>query len=308
MYAKTQTILCGLAAAVVGAMAGGKPPHILFIIADDLGYNDIEFNGSPQIPSPNIDAIFKSGVTLDSYHAQPVCSPSRASLLSARHSIHTGVYMPFTQGTSLHLNTSFTLLPQYLKACCNYSTHLSGKWHLGQNTLSTLPIHRGFDSHIGYWSGAEDHINHTTYGAYDFTDSSGSGVAPAAQYNGSFSAPIFAQRAVELIEAYGPGGAMAGSSQPLFLYLAFQDVHWPLQAPKAYLDRFANSTGGNAARQAVAAMAAFLDDAIGNVTAALSSAGIADDTLIVFISDNGGPQNSNEGSFRCCSPGQRRAP
>ncbi len=106
----------------------GAPPNIIFIVADDLGSNDISHHGSPQIPTPNIDAIFSAGVELSHYHAQPVCSPTRASMLSARHVIHTGIYMPFDGGvTAEHLDTSFTLLPRYLKRAANYSTHLVGK-------------------------------------------------------------------------------------------------------------------------------------------------------------------------------------
>ncbi len=78
---------------VAGCAAAATPPNIVFIVADDLGFNDISFHGSAQIPTPNIDAIFQAGVSLTSYFAQPVCSPTRASIMSARHVIHTGIYM-----------------------------------------------------------------------------------------------------------------------------------------------------------------------------------------------------------------------
>lgn len=221
-------------------------------------------------------------------------SPSRATFMTGRHAIHHGIYMPFTQGTGDHLSLNFTLLPAYLKTCCNYSTHLSGKWHLGQATIAQLPTSRGFDSHLGYLSGAEDHVTHvaaSSYGsAYDFVD--GQQVAP--QYNGTFGMYGFMQRATELISAYG---GPSPPQQPLFLYLAFQDVHWPLQAPQEYVDRFPlHVVGNNSARQMVCAMASFLDDAVGNVTAALKAAGIWDDTLVIAVSDNGGPENGNEGT------------
>jgi len=106
-------------------------PHIVFIIADDLGYNDVGYHGSPQIPTPHIDALAARGVRLESYYVQPVCSPSRSSFLSGRHVIHTGVYTPFTAATAQRLDTRYTLLPRYLQLCCNYSTHLIGKWHAG---------------------------------------------------------------------------------------------------------------------------------------------------------------------------------
>lgn len=126
-----------------------SPPHIIFIVSDDLGFNDVGFHGSTQIGTPNIDAIAKEGITLMNYHVQPVCSPSRASFMSGRHAIHTGIYMPFAPGTALRLNLSYTLLPSYLKRCCGYSTHMVGKWHLGQNVLASLPTGRGFDTFLG---------------------------------------------------------------------------------------------------------------------------------------------------------------
>ena len=89
--------MCAGLAALAVAPAYAAPPHIVFIIADDLGFNDISLHGSPQIPTPNIDALAADGVTLMNYHGQPVCSPSRGSILSGRHAIHTGIYMPFSQ-------------------------------------------------------------------------------------------------------------------------------------------------------------------------------------------------------------------
>lgn len=106
-----------------------KPPNIVFIVADDLGYSDISFQGGPQIPTPHIDALFRGGAALRGYRAQPVCSPTRASIMSGRHVVHTGIYMPFDGGvTNEALDARFTLLPRYLKRASNYSTHLVGKW------------------------------------------------------------------------------------------------------------------------------------------------------------------------------------
>lgn len=117
-------VLCPAAAAAAAA----RPPHIVFIVADDLGYNDVSVHGSPQIPTPAIDALARAGVLLANYHVQPVCSPSRASFLSGRHVIHTGVYTPWESNTNDHLNLSYSLLPSFLKACCNYTTVQVGKW------------------------------------------------------------------------------------------------------------------------------------------------------------------------------------
>lgn len=262
-----------------------KAPNILFIMADDLGWNDISLHGSSQIPTPNIDALAAGGIQLDSYYANPDCSPARSSLLTGRHAIHTGVFKAYNYRTrNGHLNTSYTLLPAYLKSCCNYSTHIIGKWHLGLSTIETLPTSRGFDTHFGYWLGVEDHIRHRTYGAYDYNDQ----LRIATELNGTWSTPTFTSKAIEIFET------AKTSDQPFFLYLSFQDVHWPVQAPDSFIEQFANSTGGDRIRQRVCAMAAHLDEAVGNVTAALRSAGLEEDTLIVFSSDNGGPTNKDE--------------
>ena len=266
--------------------AAPRPPNIVFIVADDLGFSDLSIQGSPQIPTPNVDAIFRGGATLRGYRAQPVCSPTRASMLSGRHVIHTGIYMPFDGGvTNEALDPRFTLLPRYLARAANYSTALIGKYHIGANTRNATPVGRGFDSAYGYWSGAEDYETHSvTAGGrsvYDMQDDLAADVAA----NGTFSTALFAARAEALIAAQGAAGADA---RPLFLWLAFQNVHWPLEAPAEYVARFANATGGNHGRALVCAMAAYLDDAVGNVTRAIAAAGLDERTVVVFVSDNGG--------------------
>ena len=105
------------------AAAAATPPHIVFILSDDLGWNDVSFHGSEQIGTPNIDAIATEGTPLYNYHIQPVCSPTRSTILSGRHVIHTGLYMPFAQGTNLRLSLNYTLLPAFLKKI-GYSTHM----------------------------------------------------------------------------------------------------------------------------------------------------------------------------------------
>jgi arylsulfatase A-like enzyme len=120
------------------ARGTGAARSIVFIVADDLGFNDVSFHGSTQIPTPALDELAGTGLVLDNYHAQPVCSPTRASILSGRHAIHHGIYMPFGQGSALRLNLSYTLLPRYLQRH-GYATHAVGKWHLGQNELAALP-------------------------------------------------------------------------------------------------------------------------------------------------------------------------
>lgn len=123
---------------LVGSVTAA-PPHITFFLVDDLGWNDVSMHGSKQIPTPNIDGLASSGIRLNNYYVNPVCSPTRASLMSGRSIIHHGIYTPYGQGQlASGLNLSYTILPQHLKASC-------GKWHLGIKSPAYLDAvaHRG---------------------------------------------------------------------------------------------------------------------------------------------------------------------
>lgn len=136
---------CFSAAVSAPASAAHKKPNIVMIVSDDLGFNDVSFHGSPQVPTPNIDAISAEGVTLMDYHVQPVCSPTRATIMSGRHVIHTGIYMPFQQGTALRLHLNYTLLPAYLKQLGyqvirpSYARGLTRATHAYSPPLSRVP-------------------------------------------------------------------------------------------------------------------------------------------------------------------------
>jgi len=150
--------------------------------------------------------------------------------------------------------------------------------------VNCTPTGRGFETHLGYWCGAEDYTAHSVTAdrgtiVYDMQE----GLTPRADLNGSWSTEVFAARAVSIISAQAVLGAGA---PPLFLYLAFQNVHWPLEAPADLVARFANATGGNRGRGMVCAMAAFLDEAVGNVTRAIDA--LLPNTYVIFLSDNGG--------------------
>ena len=261
-------------------------PSIVMILADDLGFNDVSLHGSRQIPTPHIDALAASGLTLSGYRTMPVCSPTRASIMSGRHAIHHGIYMPFARGSPNRLGLNYTLLPQFLQRL-GYATLLAGKWHLGQNAAAALPINRGFDQSYGYWTGAEDHYTHQSPqhgGHYDFAD----GLRTCRSAAGHYGDDLFVARTIAFLDN------QTSSSAPFFVFLALQNVHWPLQAPARLLARFANTTGGDARRQAVAAMAAHVDESVGAVTGSLLRNGLLESTLLLFLSDNGGPTNGNE--------------
>ena len=274
-------------------------PDILFILADDLGFNDVSIHGHSQVETPNIDAIGKNGLHMLNYHVPPVCTPSRLATLTGRHMMHVGVYLPDGVDESREIRTDFKFLPEYLKSCCNYSTHMVGKWHVGFNKMSALPTARGFDDFHGIYNGAGDHWEHTFRGSFDYhseeKDDNGSvTITHLTELDGDFAGNIVTDQAVKLIEAHGPRDQR---ENPWFMLVAYQNPHWPLQAPIDYIDMYAGTTGGGTgyrARQLVLALTKHMDDAVGTIVQALKDNGAYDDTIIIFTSDHGGPTNMHE--------------
>ena len=279
------------AAALVAAWAAeplsksAKAPHVLFVVVDDLGFDDVGFRSGNEIHTPNIDAFAKSGLVLDQYYVQDVCSPSRSTFMTGRYAMHHSVvdWIPPASAYGLPLNE--TTLAQLFKRA-GYATHMSGKWHMGFYKWAMTPTFRGFDSFVGFYSGGEDYFTHESGGAYDFrrdpSPNCGEGCSQIAwQDQGSYSTTVFSEEAVRVVGAHDP------SRQPLFLYLAFQGVHSPAQVPPAYEQQYEESIT-DPKRRTFAGMLSAVDEGIGNVTKALAAKGMLEDTLIVFTTDNGG--------------------
>ncbi|XP_041378318.1 arylsulfatase B-like [Gigantopelta aegis] len=249
-------------------------PHIVFIIADDLGWNDIGFH-NPEIKSPNIDKLATEGLILNSSYVQPLCSPSRSAIMTGYYPFKMGlqhlVILPY-QPVCVPLN--ITLLPEALRDL-GYATHMVGKWHLGFCSWNCTPTYRGFDSFFGYYNADEDYYTHTVDDYLDLRDNK----TPARNLNGTYSTNYFASLATDIINRHN-------KSQPLFLYLPFQAVHEPIEVPKRYEDLYPNIQ--NEGRRKFSGMVSALDEAVGNVTSALKQNGMLDDTLIFFTADNGG--------------------
>jgi arylsulfatase A-like enzyme len=259
----------------VASARAAERPNIVFMMADDLGYGDVGFHGGPA-PTPHIDRLAREGVELTQHYVAPVCSPTRAALLSGRYWSRFGV-------TSPQADRAFpwetVTLPKALQSV-GYETAITGKWHLGSSS-DWGPRKFGFDH---------------TYGSL------GGGVGPWVHVykTGPYSrtwhrddVPIDEEGHVTDLVAREAVNWIAGRGEkPFFLYVPFQAVHLPIKEPQEWLDRVPAAITGEVPQQ-YAACVMHLDDAVGRIVAAVEKAGKRQSTLIVFTSDNGGSWAEN---------------
>lgn len=272
-------------AQVAVAQGPNERPNILFILADDLGYADVGFNGGKEIKTPHIDKLAEAGARLGQFYVQPVCSPTRAALMTGRypmrHGLQVGVVRPWAQyGLPLEERT----LPEALKEA-GYTTAIMGKWHLGHFQPAYLPLQRGFDFQYGHYNGAIDYFTHNRDGGHDWHRND------KASYDPGYSTHLLANEAARFIRE-------KGGRQPFYLYVPFNAVHAPHQAPDKYTEPYSQL---KEPRRTYAGMLAAMDEAIGQILAALDEKGLRKNTLIIFSSDNGGPAPgivTDNGPFR----------
>ncbi|HVK13350.1 MAG TPA: arylsulfatase [Gemmataceae bacterium] len=257
------------------AFAADPPrPNVVFLLADDLGRQDCGFMGGTQIKTPHLDRLAAAGAKLDAFYVQPVCSPTRAALMTGRypmrHGLQVGVVRPWAQyGLPLDERT----LPQGLKDA-GYATAIIGKWHLGHHEPAYLPTRRGFDRQYGHYNGALDYFTHVRDGGFDWHRDD------KACRDEGYSTHLIAKEAAAFVTET-PG------KKPFFLYVPFNAVHTPHQVPAEYMKPYGPLTGE---RKKYAGMLAAMDEAVGKIVAAVEAAGVRKNTLFVFSSDNGGPR------------------
>lgn len=247
-------------------------PNIVLIVADDLGWGDVGWHQS-EIPTPNLDRLAKSGVILENFYVQPVCSPTRAALMTGRypmrHGLQVGVVRPWAQhGLPLEEQT----IAQGLQSA-GYKTAIVGKWHLGHFQPEYLPTRRGFHHQYGHYNGAIDYNTHQRDGGFDWHRDD------AVDREEGYSTELIAKESVRIVETYA-------GKKPYFLYVPFNAVHTPLQVPAKYLKPFDHLQGN---RRQYAGMLHAMDQAIGKIAEAVERTGAKENTLILFSSDNGGP-------------------
>ncbi len=262
--------LAGLAA----APAAARPPNIIVLLADDLGYADVGFRGG-EIATPSIDRIAKEGVVLERYYVAPICSPTRAALLTGRDPLELGIaYDQINPWDNVGLAPGETTLAEILRAD-GYQTALVGKWHLGHTQEHQLPNAQGFDHFYGHLHTNTNYYKHTRENGHDLQQN-----GKSIRADGEYLTHLEAREAVRVIRE-------RDRSRPFFLYVPFTAPHSPMQAPRATIEKYAALPTARD-RRTYAAMVDELDRAIGQILAALDEEEIAEETLVFFSSDNGG--------------------
>ncbi|HKQ39266.1 MAG TPA: sulfatase [Verrucomicrobiae bacterium] len=269
------------------AQGASQRPNILLIVGDDMGYADVGVHGCKDIPTPHIDSIAKNGVRCSSgYVSGPYCSPTRAALLTGRYQQRFGHEFnpgpPVAKNIDVGLSLKEKTLADRLKEA-GYTTALVGKWHLGHDK-KFHPLNRGFQEYFGFLGGA-----------HSYTDAKADGNNPVMR---GFDVVDEKEYLTDALSREAVGFIERNKNNPFFLYLAFNAVHAPLQAPAKYRDRFPNIAEEK--RRTYAAMMSAMDDAIGRVLATLKENKLEENTLMFFISDNGGPpaNASDNGKLR----------
>ncbi|MBI1197990.1 MAG: sulfatase-like hydrolase/transferase [Phenylobacterium sp.] len=278
-----------------------RRPNVIVILADDLGYGDTSAYGSPIARTPNIDALAADGVRFtQGYVSHPVCSPSRAGLLTGRYQTRFGwEFNPVGRDRTTGVSRNETFVAQIMKSA-GYHTGMVGKWHLGE-AAGYQPLDRGFDEFFGVLGGQTSYLTQMAPGDEYYNPPGMEGLlgggaeATEDQLMTRMRERLPISRGREVVETKGyltdvfTDEAVrfidANKDRPFFLYLAYNAPHVPLQAPKKYVDRFRDVS--DPGKRVYAAMVSALDDGVGAVRAKLKAEGLEKDTLIIFLSDNG---------------------
>jgi len=278
---------------------GSQPPHIVHIIADDLGWNDVGFHGS-EIRTPNIDRLASESVTLDRFYVTPICSPTRAGVLTGLYPFRFGIWGGVVSPSKKHgLPPQLETAPEHLSKLGYDHRAMFGKWHLGLASTLFHPLHHGMTEFYGHYNGAIDYFSRERFGQLDWHRDFDS------VHEEGYSTELVGNAVVDFIDRNANAG-------PVYAYVAFNAPHSPLQALRSDLDEYgfdpnnklAPNTDrkiakrekaldygkrgkGNSIRQTFAAMTTAMDRQIGRILDAIDRNGMRENTLVVFHSDNG---------------------
>lgn len=265
-------------ASLVSPMLVATPPNILIIVADDLGYADVGFNGGKVIATPNLDRLAQTGVTLGDFRACPMCSPTRAGLMTGRWPARFGMMRSVVPPWSGYgLPAAENTLPELLSQAGYERRGVTGKWHLGHAKPEFHPLAQGFTRFVGCYNGAMDYFTHERDGETDWHHDE-----KTVKVEG-YSTDLIGAEAVRFIHE-------SPTDKPWLLYVPFNAPHSPYQAKSEDLKKYPNLKMKD--RRAYAAMVDCMDQAIGRILAEVEARADADNTLILFFSDNGGVPKS----------------
>jgi arylsulfatase A-like enzyme len=299
-YSRRDALAAGLALAAIGpaaAKADGpttKPPNIIFILADDMGYADLSCFGRREYTTPSLDRLAREGMRFTSaYSNSPDCSATRVALMTGRYQyrLPVGLAEPLA-GPNLGLDPSLATLPSRLRKA-GYSTALIGKWHLGE-LPKFGPLLSGYDHFWGFRRAGIDYFSHENLGGHDLWEND------TEIYRTGYSTDLFGDQALVMLNRF------AKNQRPFFLSLHFNAPHWPWEgpadqaeskriAPPKDLTSFAHFDGGTL--ETYGEMVKRLDFQVGRVLKALRSLRLERDTIVIFTSDNGGERFSDTWPF-----------
>ena len=278
--------------------AAGLKPHILLVVADDLGWADHSIyvgEDGTDIPTPNLRRLANSGVTLSNYYVQQVCSPTRTALMTGRFPFRVGMQHSTTilPGSTAHVPLETPMLPEMLKTE-GYNTHMIGKWHLGYAKEEFTPMGRGFDSHLGYYQAMCDYYKKTVglksvglpLNGFDFWFNG----QPWRDAAGNYSLDQYMTRFKRVVEDYALGhrSIQMQSKSPLFVYFAHQTVHIPIQY-RGIENACAHIV--SSARRDYCNMIVEFDQALAETVEIMKAHGLWNNTLMLVTTDNGGMVN-----------------
>ncbi|MDH3649617.1 MAG: arylsulfatase, partial [Saprospiraceae bacterium] len=282
---------------VLPASSQSMHPNVILIMTDDQGYGDLGYTGNPHLQTPHLDALAKESIRFSQFYVSPVCAPTRSSLMTGRYSLRTGVRDTYNGGAIMA--TEEVTIAEMLRES-GYNTGIFGKWHLGDNYPSR-PMDQGFDESVTHLSGGMGQVGDWT----TFFQGDSSYYDPVLWHNGTqksyqgYCSDIFTDEALNFIQK--------NHSSPFFCYLSFNAPHTPLQVPAKYYQQYEGINPGDGfgkderpfakmseedkedARK-VYAMVTNIDDNVGRVLQKLEELNIQENTIFIFMTDNGPQQ------------------
>lgn len=278
----------------IGLASTVSKPHILYIVADDFGWADVEWHPGPgdaRPSTPRLAALSAAGVRLDSFYTQPICAATRSSILTGRYVERLGFQHnnpPKALGGVGAIPLDEKLLPEYMHDA-GYATYHVGKWHGGMIKDAYLPHVRGFDTSFGYYEGAIDYYKHTVGNVLDLHDATKGGEASCQpKFNGTYDLDMFATRASDIMSAHN-------KSIPFFMYLALHSVHEPDECPAKWYDMYKGVTDTDN-RRTMCGMTSIMDERVGQLVDHFGEQ-LGSNVVVLFHSDNGGPTYAGAGTL-----------